>query len=132
MTVLAESATLKLLRRAFLLLAVISAAATAIELALERHWQAGTQIIPWVSLVLIFVAVALVAFGGSFSLVRAAQVLAVVVVLTALYGIWAHVDTNHDVGELDQRYSQSWENLQESTRWWLAVTKTVGPTPPLA
>src|SRR5215212_1595260 len=105
MAALAESATLRLLRRAFLVLAVFSAAATAIELALERHWQPGTQIIPWVSLALVFIAVALVAFGRSFSLVRVAQGLAAVVVVTALYGIWVHVETNHDAGELDQRYS---------------------------
>jgi hypothetical protein len=64
--------------------------------------------------------------------VRLARVLAALVVASALFGVWEHVCANFDAGVLDRRYSETWESLSLATRWWLAVSKTVGPSPPLA
>ena len=57
---------------------------------------------------------------------------AVAAVLSAALGIWKHVYANYDAGPLDQRYDDTWESLPEARRWWLALTKSVGPSPPLA
>jgi hypothetical protein len=54
------------------------------------------------------------------------------VILSAVLGIWTNVYANYDAAPLDQRYSESWDSLSEATRWWLALSKTVGPSPPLA
>jgi hypothetical protein len=52
--------------------------------------------------------------------------------VSAVLGIWEHVEGNHDSGPLDRNYSDTWDDLPASTQWWLAVSKTVGPSPPLA
>ena len=59
-------------------------------------------------------------------------VFAVLVVVSGVFGIWEHIESNYDAGELDQVYSARWETLPAASRWWLAVSKTVGPSPPLA
>ena len=51
---------------------------------------------------------------------------------SAIWGVWEHVYANYDAGVLDFAYADTWDGLTEPTRWWLAVTKTVGPSPPLA
>ena len=50
----------------------------------------------------------------------------------AFLGIWGHVHANYEAAPLDVRYADTWDGLPEVTRWWLAATKTVGPSPPLA
>jgi hypothetical protein len=54
------------------------------------------------------------------------------VILTGLIGVWQHVPANYDAGPLDVSYADSWETLSELSRWLLALTKSVGPAPPLA
>jgi hypothetical protein len=120
------------LRQAVLALGAFSTIATAIELALERHWQSGTQLIPWASLAVVLIALAMVARARSVSTVKIARWLAIAVMLTAFFGVWQHIEANFDSGELDQRYSAVWETLPATTRWWLAISKSVGPSPPLA
>ena len=78
------------------------------------------------------VAIALLARVPSAGKVRLARILAGVVMLSAVLGIWAHVESNYDAGPLDFRYTDSWDGLTDASRWWLALTKTVGPSPPLA
>lgn len=121
-----------LLRTGLLLLAVMSALATMVELAMERHWGPGTQLVPWVTLPL----VALLALGllarPARALLRVARVIGFIVLITATFGIYEHVKSNFEAGELDQRYSATWESLPATTRWWLAITHEVGPSPPLA
>lgn len=121
-----------LLRRGLLWLGAVTVSALAVELAAERHWTQPVQLVAWAALLLTLVAVALVAWAPSPRNVRLAQIVAVVVVLSSVLGIWEHVYSNYDAGELDQQYSNSWESLPESSRWWLAVTKSVGPSPVLA
>lgn len=64
--------------------------------------------------------------------VRLARVLAIAVMLVALYGIWEHVESNWHTGPLDRNDMVTWDNLPASTQWWLAASKTVGPSPVLA
>src|SRR5581483_8356491 len=61
-----------------------------------------------------------------------AQALAVAIVLTAAVGIFEHIEANYEAGPLDQRYAYTWDTLSEADRWWAAITKAVGPSPPLA
>lgn len=124
--------TITLLRRGLLGLASLTAAGTAVELAMERHWTQPEQLIPWGALVLVALAIGLLVGHPSTGRVRLAQLLAVIVVLVAAVGITAHVRANYEAGPLDYRYSASWDALSPGRKWWLASTRGVGPSPPLA
>ena len=121
-----------LLRRGLLGLGALTTGGIAVELAVEHHWTSPSQLIAWVAVAGVAVALALLAGSPSRARVRVAQGLAVIVILGAVLGIWEHAASNYDAGELDFRYADTWESVPEPTRWWLAVSKTVGPSPPLA
>ena len=127
----ARSDPARALRAGLVALTVVSILATGFELATERHWNGVEQLIPWAALAMLVLGV--VAFlvptrGG----VACSRVLAVVVLAASLYGVVDHVLVNHGSGELDQRYAAVWEDLPAGEKWWLAATKTVGPSPTLA
>lgn len=121
-----------LLRGGLLWLAGLTTLGLAVELAAERHWTQPIQLVAWVAVGAVSIAVVLLAWSPSRRRVRLAQILAVMVVLSAVLGIWEHVYANYDSGALDRRYSESWDSLAEPVRWWLALSKSVGPSPPLA
>lgn len=124
--------TVDVLRRCFLALAVTSIAGTAVELALSRHWTSAIQLIPWYALGALAVgAVLLVARPLPFA-VRGVRILAVLVVLTAAFGIYEHVLANYHAGPLDFRYESKWAAMSAGSRWWAAITESVGPSPTLA
>ena len=120
------------LRAALLGLVALSALGIALELAAERHWTQPIQFVAWGALLALGIAVALLACAPSPARVRLARILAAAVVISAVLGTWAHIAANRDAGELDYRYANSWDQLPEVTRWWLALTKSVGPAPPFA
>jgi hypothetical protein len=121
-----------LLRRCFIGLAAVSAVGTAVELALIRHWTSTVQLIPWIALAALAVAlVLLVARPGRRSL-QAARVLAVAVVLTAGFGVFEHVLANYDAAPLDFRYTNRWATMSATSKWWAAASESVGPSPVLA
>lgn len=120
------------LRRGLIYLSGLVTVGTAIELALERHWTQLAQLIPWVAIAALLAAVVLLLRKWSQGGVRLVRVLAVAVLLTGLIGVWQHISANHDAGPLDVNYATSWEQLGSLQQWLLAVTKTVGPSPPLA
>ena len=121
-----------LLRRGLLGLAGLTVLGLAVELAADRHWTQAIQLIAWVALAVATLAIVLVLGTASPARLRLARILAVAVMLSAILGIWEHVEGNHDAGALDRNYQDSWDMLPPSTQWWLAVSKTVGPSPPLA
>jgi hypothetical protein len=125
-------AAASVLRRGLLWVAAITGVGIAVELAADRHWTQPIQLVAWAALAVIAVAIVLVATAGSATPLRLGRVLAVLVMVSAILGIWEHVEANYDAGELDFEYAKSWETLSEPARWWLAATKTVGPSPPLA
>lgn len=120
------------IRRALVALTAIGALGAAFELATEQHWQTTEQMIPWAAIALLGIAVLLMLLNDSPRLVAAVRLMALVVLLTSVFGIYAHVAANYDAGALDQRYSKTWDTLPVVSRWWYALTKVVGPTPPLA
>ena len=119
------------LRAGLVALALISAAATAFELASERHWNGLEQLVPWAALVVLLGAVVAVLVPSRVGL-TISRVLAAVVLAASLYGVVDHTVANHEAGELDGRYSAVWEDLPVAQQWWYAVTRTVGPAPTLA
>jgi hypothetical protein len=121
-----------LLRRGLLWIAALSTVGIAAELGVARHWTQPIQLVAWGAVAALAVAIALLARTPSPRNVRFAQALAVVVVLSGLLGVWEHVYANYDAAPLDFRYADTWDSLPEATRWWLAATKSVGPSPPLA
>jgi len=120
-----------LVRRGLVALTVIGILATGFELATEHHWNGFEQLIPWIALAVLAVAVGLL-FVPAGRGVAAARVLAVLVLGASLYGVLDHVLVNYESGALDQRYAESWDTLPVMAQWWLAATKTVGPAPTLA
>lgn len=118
-------------RRGLLALTAVGIAATAFELASERHWKEFEQLIPWFALAVLTAALVL-ACTASRPAHLVARVLAVLVMCASLYGVIDHAAANHNSGPLDQRYADSWDSMPVSQQWWYAVTKTVGPAPTLA
>jgi hypothetical protein len=128
----ATDPTAALLRRGLLWVAGLTTLGIAVELGMERHWTQPIQFVAWGAVIVAAVAVGLLARARSRAGVRLARILAVAVVLSAAMGIWQHVYANYDAGPLDFHYTETWDSLPEATRWWLALTKSVGPSPPLA
>ena len=124
-------ATARLLRRGLLGLAALSVLAIAYELAAERHWNNAVQLIPWVALVALVAAIGLAASPRP-KLIIAARVLSGLALATSGFGIYEHVADNYKVGEMDAVYSNSWVYRSTLDRVYLAMTKTVGASPPIA
>ncbi|WP_231743569.1 hypothetical protein [Mycobacterium sp. GA-2829] len=118
-------------RRALLILTLAGICATAFELASERHWNDVEQLIPWIALAVLLVALVLACLRGRPAHV-AARGLAVLVMGASIYGVLDHAAANHNAGPLDQRYADTWDSLAATEQWWLAATKAVGPAPTLA
>jgi hypothetical protein len=125
------AAAMLLVRRGLLALTMIGIAATAFELASERHWNGLEQYVPWLALTLLVVATVLVLLPGDRG-TTTARVLALVVLGASAYGVIDHVLVNLQAGELDQRFADTWESLPLAEQVLYAVTKTVGPAPTLA
>jgi len=131
MSSLGHAAALRM-RQGLFWLASLTLVGIAVEMLVERHWTQPAQWIAWVALAVAALAVALVGWRPSEGGVRLARILAYAVIASAAVGIWQHVASNYDAGPLDAEYTETWDSLPEATRWWLAATKTVGPSPLLA
>jgi hypothetical protein len=121
-----------LLRAGLLLLATVAVGGLALELAMHRHWNTRVQLIPWFALGVLSLAIALVVIRPSRGRILLARILAGFVVAAGMFGVYKHVAANYDAGPLDLRYYLRWESMSEAERWWKAITKSVGPSPPLA
>lgn len=125
------TATATALRRSLILLAVIGVAGTAVELAMERHWKTGVQLIPWYTLAVITLGVVLLVVRPRRVTVRLVRAIVVLVFAAAAFGIFEHVDANYEAAPLDFRYADRWPTMSTADRWWTAATGGVGPSPPL-
>ncbi|HEX3623003.1 MAG TPA: hypothetical protein VHT97_11870 [Acidimicrobiales bacterium] len=121
-----------LLRRCFAGLAAVGVAATAVELALIRHWTSTEQLIPWAALGALVLGLALLVARPSRGRLRAIRALTLAVVLTAAFGIFEHVHANYEAAPLDFRYTNRWATMSTSSKWWAAASQSVGPSPTLA
>ncbi|MFF0310998.1 hypothetical protein ACFYSC_26515 [Streptosporangium sp. NPDC004379] len=120
------------LRPGLLALVAVSVLGTGLELAAERHWQAWNQLPPWGALVLLTAGLVIAALSDSRRAVAVVRTLSVIALAVGALGVYFHVAANYDTGFLDQRYAATWESLPQLTRWWYAVSETVGPAPPFA
>jgi hypothetical protein len=127
-----RAVTVDFLRRCFLGLAVAATAGTAVELALLRHWSSATQLIPWYALGALALGAVLLMAGPRPLTIRAVRILAVVVVVTAAVGVYEHVLANYNAAPLDFRYESKWAAMSAGSRWWAAISESVGPSPTLA
>ena len=80
-----------LLRRGLLGLAALTIVGIAVELYVESHWTDPVQLIAWAALALGVAALALLLGRPSARRVRIAQVLAAIVVVSSVIGVWQHV-----------------------------------------
>src|SRR3712207_2241375 len=115
-------ATTAALRRGLLWLGAVTTLGIGVELAGEHHSSTPSQQLAWAALGVVGLALALLVGTPSRTRVRVARGLAIAVMISAAWGIWAHVEANYDAGELDFRYADTWASLPEATRWWLAVS----------
>ncbi len=120
------------LRNALLVLSALTAVGTAVELATVEHWESAVQLIPWVALVVLAVAIGLAARRPGHRRLRLAQLLGGLVLVTGLFGLFEHAESNVESGALDRTYGDTWDTRSEASKWWLAVTGEVGPNPVLA
>jgi hypothetical protein len=128
----AGTATADLLRRSLLGLAAVGTVGTAFELALLRHWESGLELIPWIALGILGVAIWLLAIRPVRRRVLVARALSIAVAAIGAIGVLVHVRANYEAAPLDFRSTDSWPTTAEPIRWLLAATDTVGPSPTLA
>lgn len=121
-----------LLRRGLLSLAVLGTAGTGLELLLLRHWDNGLELIPFVALGTLAVAIGFLVRRPNLRVVRIARAIAGTVLVTSAIGVFIHIRANYEAAPLDYRFTDSWPSTPELIRWLLAATDTVGPSPTLA
>jgi hypothetical protein len=122
----------ELLRRCLLGLAAASVVGAVIELAMIRHWKDALQLVPWAAFLVLGVMIAAMARHPSRIAVRTVRGASALVALVAIVGVVAHLNGNYESGPLDYRYMETWATMSEAAKWWAAISKTVGPAPPIA
>ncbi len=120
------------LRAALLALVLLGVIGAAGELALARHWHDWIQMLPWVAVGGICIGLAALATRIAPATIWLARAMAALAVVFAIVGIWQHLAANYDVAPLDARYTDQWELMPESERWWAVLSGAVGPAPLLA
>ena len=121
---------LHLLRASLSALTALGIVGTAFELATLQHWNGAMQLVPWAALVVL--AGGLAVHAGRPGCIYLVRTLAMLVLVTSLFGVLEHALVNYDSGPLDQRFADTWDVLSPWLRWWYAITRTVGPAPTLA
>lgn len=111
------------------LLVVISILSVAVALAYERHWEEFWQLVPWATLVLSGLALVALVVRMSRTTIRIARIVAVLVVVTALLGIWRHFDHNYGTAVMDQDYADRWAEMPVVERVWTVANGSVGHVP---
>jgi hypothetical protein len=124
--------TAELLRKFLLWLAAASAAGTAVELAILRHWRGLDQLVPWAMLAIAAVTIALVMRRPTPGVLKAARVVGTVVALSALVGVYEHVSANYHDGARSRATAAAWATMSEPARWLAALDGSAGQAPPVA
>jgi hypothetical protein len=121
-----------LFRRSIAGLAAIAVFGTGVELAMLHHWKTPVQLIPWICLATLVVALGLTLVAPSRPAILVARVLGGAVAGASLFGVFEHVEGNYNAGPLDARYAATWDTMSGAARWWEAASGGVGPAAPLA
>ncbi|MDE2901399.1 MAG: hypothetical protein OXP73_00065 [Chloroflexota bacterium] len=117
------------LRGAMAFLVVISILSVAVALAYERHWEEFWQLMPWATLVLSGLALVALVLRTSQATIRIARMVAVLVLVAALLGIWRHFDHNYVTAVMDQDYADRWGEMPVVERVWTVANGSVGHVP---
>jgi hypothetical protein len=121
-----------LFRYCFLAVSAMLVSGTMLDLGMERHWNGLLQMIPWFTLGVLGVGIAVFAVRPTVNGIRAARAVGLAAGLSAAYGVFTHVHENLNAGPLDFRYEARWATMSTLAQWWAAATKSVGPSPVLA
>lgn len=117
-------------QRSLLALGMASAVFVAAELTSLRHWSESVQVVPFAVVALVLMSGAVLAVAGGTFGVWQARLAGLVAAVAAVFGLCEHVLANLDTGVLNSRYD--WNALSGSEHVWLAVSGSVGASPPLA
>ena len=128
----AEAVPAATFRRILLGLAGASVVGIALELASLRHWNGFDQLIPWICIAVVGVAVLVQWFRPSPLSVLAARVIGGTAAITGVYGVLQHVHSNYETAPLDFRYADTWATMSFTSKVWKAASGGVGPSPALA
>jgi DNA-binding winged helix-turn-helix (wHTH) protein len=123
----ADAVTATLLRNCLIALAALNTAGIAVELASLRHWKTPVQMIPWVTVVVIAVCIGLLVPRPTRGSVHTVRILAALVVVSALFGMYEHIAANYRAGPLDFRFADHWAAMPLAARLWASLTGAVGP-----
>ena len=115
--------------RAMLLLVVMGIVGTAVALAYERHWDGLWQLVPWVTFLVISIALAALLVRTTQVTLWFVRIVAVVTVVRATLGLWQHFDENYKTAPLDSRYSDRWGTTSTGGWLWLVASGSVGHVP---
>ncbi len=123
------AATAWQLRASLLWLVLIGVVGLAVALAYDRHWDGYWQLVPWVVLAFIFIALlALVVFPSSATK-KLAHLVAAATIIASCLGLWQHFDENYQTASLDARYTEIWEDMSLLDRVWEVTKGSVGHVP---
>jgi len=120
------------LRHFLLWIAVATTVGTTVELASLQHWSEKSQLIAWAAVAVLAAAIVVAFRATTPQAILAVRVLALGVCGAAAIGVIAHVHGNYESGPLDAQYGEQWDSMSATARWWAALVKQVGPSPPLA
>jgi hypothetical protein len=120
------------LRNGILALAALGIVGLAVELVFLRHWGSALETVVWPALVLLAIGWWSVARATSPGAIRAARIVATIVLVLAAGGVAVHAYANVEAGPLDRDYAATWASLSMIQQWFLAITGGVGPAPTLA
>lgn len=120
------------LRNGILALAGLGIVGLAVELVFLRHWGSALETVVWPAMVLLAIGWWAVARARSPGAIRAARIVATIVLVLAAAGVAVHAYANVEAGPLDRDYAATWASLSMIQQWFLAITGGVGPAPTLA
>ena len=123
------AATAWQLRASLLWLVLIGIVGLAVALAYERHWDGYWQLVPWIVLGVILIALlALVVFPSTFTR-KLAHLVAAATIIASCLGLWQHFEENYQTASLDASYTDIWEDMSLLDRVWEVTRGSVGHVP---
>lgn len=122
----------RLLRRGIVGLAALGIAGTALELAFLAHWDGPLQLLAWVALGTLGVALLALPRTRTSRTIRAVRGAALLGAAIGLAGVAIHVNANLESAPLDATVGPTWSARPLIEQLWMAATGAVGPAPTLA
>ena len=87
------------------------------------------QLAPWLTLLGAGIALVALLVRVSRATVWLARVLAALVIISAVVGVWRHFDENYSTATLDVDYGDRWGTMSTGDRLWEVSIGSVGHAP---